>query len=143
LRIIGFQDRRSAVTELVTLFSAMLKTYPTLMKPLTEQSSTDLTRLILETHEELSKGKRINTPDLFFSCVKEDVPEEDWKLAVHCTRTWGPTSDMEPDLTADDEIERMTMELLWMSAMITELQQRELGETQPPQLSFDPVGPVQ
>jgi hypothetical protein len=131
------------VTELVALFSGMLKTYPTLLKPLTERSSVDLTRLILQTHEELSRGNRIRTPESFFTCVQEDVPEEEWQIAVHCTRTWGPTSEMDPDLTTDDEVERITMELLWMSALITELQQRELDENQPSELAFEPLGLVQ
>ena len=131
------------MTELVALFSAMLKTYPTLMRPLRDRTSKDLTHLLVRTHEDLNSGKPINTPDSFFSLVKKDIPADDWQLAVHCTRTWGPTSDSDPDLTEDEEMERMTMELLWMSAMITELQQRDPDEVQPPPLSFQPVGPVQ
>jgi hypothetical protein len=131
------------VTELVALFSAMLKTYPTLMKPLHDHSSMDLTRLIVQTHEELEQGKPIYTPESFLACVREDVPEDDWRLAVHCMRSWGPTSDMEPDLTEDSEMERMTVELLWMSAMITELQERELDQPSPQQQMFEPVGLVQ
>ena len=79
----------------------------------------------------LKTSIRDNNPVCFFFHkgligMKEDVPEEDWRLAVHCTRTWGPTPDFDPALTEDAEMERMTMELLWMSAMITELQEREL-----------------
>ena len=131
------------MTELVALFSAMLKTYPTLMKPLTEHSSIDLTRLIVRTHEELDRGVLISTPESFLTCVKEDIPEEDWQLAIHCTRTWGPTSDSDPDLTEDSEMERMTMELLWMSAMITELQQRDFDEPHYQEPMFESIGPVQ
>lgn len=131
------------MTELVALFSAMLKTYPTLMNPLRDRSSTDLTHLIVRTHKDLSQGKPMRTPESFFSLVKKDVPEEDWRLAVHCTRTWGPTSDSDPDLTEDEEIERTTLGFLWMSAMITELEQRDPDEVQPPPLSFEPIGAVQ
>lgn len=113
------------------------------MNSLAEHSSTDLTRLIVRTHDELSRGVPITTPEGFLSCVKDAVTEEDWQLVVRCTRTWGPTFSIAPDLTEDDAMERLTMELLWMSAMITELQQRELDETQPAQLTIEPVGPVQ
>ena len=113
------------MTELVAFFSALLKTYPNLMGPLNGHSSEDLTRLVIQTHDELSQGRPINTPERFLSCVREDVPEDEWRLAIHCTRTWGPTSDFDPDLTEDSEVERMTMELLWLSALITELQRRE------------------
>jgi hypothetical protein len=121
----------------------MLKTYPTLMKPLTDQSSMELTRLIVQTYDELSRGNRISAPDSFFSCVEEDVPEDVWQLAVRCMRTWVLSSDVDPDLPVDEEMERMTLELLWMSAMITELQHRGLNEPQPPQSALEPVGPVQ
>ena len=113
------------MTELVAFFSALLKTYPNLMGPLNSHSSEDLTHLVIQTHEELSQGRPINTPERFLSCVREDVPEDEWRLAIHCTRTWGPTSDFDPDLTEDSEMERMTMGLLWLSALITELQRRE------------------
>jgi len=140
--LLNLFDRRWIVTELVALFSALLKTYPTLMKSLTECSSADLTHLILQTHDELSRGKPVRTPDSFFSCVKKDVPEEDWRWAVHCTRTWGPASSLDPDPTEDAEVERMTMELLWMSAMITELQQRNPETSQSSEMIFDVPGRV-
>lgn len=130
------------MTELVALFTALLKTYPTLMESLTERSSSDLTHLILQTHDDLSRGEPVSTPDSFFSSVKKDVPEEDWRLAVHCTRTWGPTSNFDPDFTEDADIERMTMELLWMSAMITELQQRDPEMAQPSDMMFEVSGRV-
>lgn len=95
------------------------------MRPLNHHSSEDLTRLVIQTHDELSRGRPINTPSLFLSCVKEWVPDDEWRLAVHCTRTWGPTSDSDPDLTDEREMERMTLGLLWLSALITEMQSRE------------------
>lgn len=131
------------MTELVALFSALLKTYPNLMRQLNDETSTDLTRMIVQTHAELSRGNRIAAPESFSSCVKQDVPQEDWQLAIRCMRVWGPTSEMDFEFTADEEVERITIELLWMSALITELQQRELDEPPIQQPAFDPVGPVQ
>lgn len=109
------------------------------MNSLTEQSSLDLAQLIVKTHDELSRGKPISTPENFLVRVREEVSEDDWKLAIRCTRSWGTDCERETDQETDDEMERMALELLWMSAMITELQQRD--HSQEPM--FESTGLVQ
>jgi len=131
------------VTELVALFAGLLKTYPELMESLVRYSWTDLTQLIIYTHSELSRGEPISTPEYFISRVRETVPEEEWELAVHCTMTRPPASDLDPALVSEVEMERMTMALLWITAMITELQRRELDASQSSRSDSEAISSVQ
>jgi hypothetical protein len=113
------------VTELVKFFSTLLKLYPGVMESVAHRSSADLTDLIIRTYEDLSRGCPICAPEVFSSRVKEDIPKDEWTLALNCMRTLGPVSTSGDDPFEERNLEKLTTELLWLSAMITELERRE------------------
>jgi hypothetical protein len=57
--------------------------------------------------------------------VKEDIPQEEWTVALSCMRTWGPVSTSDDNPWTEEKLEKLTTEFLWLSALITELEKRE------------------
>ncbi len=103
----------------------LIAVHPYLPRLAHNLSTQDLAQLTSFVHNDSSSGKPVRPPTEFILAVKQVVFKKEWMLLYELLEKWTNGSEVPSHpLLSGNELEYLTLGLLWETLLITECERR-------------------